>query len=208
VFLFSVLSFLPFELLVVLFAAASLVCLVAVTKRWAVAWIFFIPVLQTLAVGQWDLIALWLAYVDKPIGYALLTLKPHLFIVALPRLLQNPQAWKRTAIYAAIMWLPSFLVRPLWPLEWLQHIDDGRLASGTGASLWAAPIIILLVGVAAAIGFKRFGAFATALNPGMRPYDYTMLVGKSLWLIPLSWAVLWVMWQVGSPWVWAVLGYA
>lgn len=203
--LFAIMALVPFEILIALMTLTSIGVLVAVTKYDAFAWLFFVPVLQVIAMGQLDLLALGLLTVASPVSFALLTLKPQLFVLALPALLARRDLWKKTAIWTVVLWLPSFIARPLWIFEWAAHMAaDTR--GGDGASLWSAPIWFSVVAIFLMVFTRRKGSAVMLLNPGMRPYDYAMICGASLWTIPASWLAAWAMWQVGAAWPFALLG--
>jgi hypothetical protein len=62
--------------------------------------------------------------------------------------------------------------------------------------------------IAAMLILRRFDwrIIATSLNPMLRAYDYSMIAGSTLWLIPASWLCLALMWQVGAAWPMALIG--
>lgn len=208
VMIWSVLARLPFPVLVALTGILALVILVALFKRRALLWIWYMPVLETLVLGQLSLVWLWLLMRATPLTLALLTLKPHLFPLAIPALAERSELRKPFLAWCVAIYLPAFIVRPAWPAEWLAQVfSDQRIVHGTSASLWPVAWLIPFVAVALwAVRRLNWKMMFTTLNPAMRPYDYTVLIGGSAWLVPASW-VLWVaMWAVGASWPMAGLG--
>ena len=232
VIIFALFALLPAPALLAFVLGSSVVLLVSMFKRRALAWIFFAPVLQTLALGQLTIFWLWLLRRASPLSLALLTLKPQLAILALPLLARRRELWRPFALWMAVIYVPTTLLRPSWPIEWIQQINDGRL-NGTSSSLWTVPVLALgfalfvvwtyrktlrrvkPVRIAlGAVGRSAWPSLATVLNPAIRAYDYAMLTGLSLypekrgmlWLIPLSWIAVAAMWLTESAWPMAIVG--
>ena len=218
--LFALLSLLPMPLLLALVLGSSIVILVIMFKRRALLWLFFAPILQTFALGQLTIIWLWLLRRASAWSLALLTLKPQLAILALPLLIRRHALWKPFAMWMAVLYVPVTLIRPSWPIEWIAQINDGRL-NGTSSSLWPVPVLVLGLALfivwtyrrrkhrgvtLGASGVNLWPSLATTLNPAIRAYDYAMLTGMSLWLIPLSWIGVAGMWLTGSAWPMAIVG--
>lgn len=208
--LFALLSLLPMPLLLALLLASSVMILVAMFKRRALLWLFFAPILQTFALGQLTIIWLWLLRHASAWSLALLTLKPQLAILALPLLIHKRALWKPFAAWMVLLYVPVTLIRPSWPVEWIMQINDGRL-NGTSASLRSAPLLAIMFGILALLVYRRMGgvswpSLATVLNPAIHAYDYGILTGMSLWLIPLSWIGVAGMWLTGSAWPMAIVG--
>ena len=209
--LFALLSLFSSPFLLVLLIGISIIILVAMLKRRALLWIFFAPVLQTFALGQLTIVWLWLMHHASAWSLALLTLKPQLAILALPVLIRRRELWKPFAAWIAVIYVPVTLIRPTWPIEWFWQINDGRL-NGTSSSLW--PVPLLAFGILILLAFLRYDrtggmswpSLATVFNPAIRAYDYAMLTGMSLWLIPLSWIGVAGMWATGSAWPMAIVG--
>jgi hypothetical protein len=110
--LMAPLSRLPLNPLAAICLALMLVALVLSLKRQTLYWIFFVPVLQTLFLGQFD-IFFWLAYRSKrPAVWALLTLKPQLLVPALPRILASRRNLLEFVAASAVLHVPFLLVRP------------------------------------------------------------------------------------------------
>ncbi len=138
--IFALFALLPVPVLLALVLGGSVVLLVVMFKRRALAWIFFAPVLQTFALGQLTLGWLWLLRSASPLSLALLTLKPQLAILALPLLIRKRELWKPFAGWMAVIYVPVTLIRPTWPIEWYWQITGDRLSS-TSSSLWEVPIL-------------------------------------------------------------------
>lgn len=206
---FAVLSFLPRPVAIALIISLSLLALLHLFKRRAALWIFYAPILQTLAFGNVDVLCLWLLVRASPVSLALLTLKPQLFLFALPVLFKRRELWKPFALWVALLWGLPTLIYPQWIGMFLRGSNDGRLEHGTSASLWPVPVLAVAL-IIAMLVLRRFDwrVIASSLNPLLRAYDYTMLAGASIWLVPLSWLCIALMWQVSAAWPMALLGAA
>jgi len=205
--LFALLALLPPHIALLILCGVGLALFVATLKRDALIWVFYWPILSNLWLGQVDLMALWLLRHGSPASLALLTLKPQLFLLAIPQLVRNREIWKPFFIWTALLYLPITLIRPSWIFEWLAHMNDGRLDGGLTA-LTQIPVLafVILAGLAATnrLTLKRI---FWAMNPLLRWYDFTMRAGETRWLIPLSWAAWWVCKQLGgNPWPISLLG--
>ena len=208
--LFALLALLPYRVAITLITFAGLALFVAMFRRRSFVWLLFQPVVSTLMLGQIDLIWLWLLRHGSPVALALMTLKPQLFPLAIPALLADRAKWRPFALACLMLYGPVTIIRPSWPMEWLRACNDGRLEwYGSTTILWN-PLIgfVALLAVAALVRLDWRAVF-WACNPTLRWYDFTMLAGGSLWLIPLSW-VLFVATQGlgGNPGPIAFLGIA
>lgn len=186
---------------------ASLLILVAVTKRKALAWVFFAPVAMVIYLGQLDFLFLGLLAIGSPVALALLTLKPQVFLFALPLLLKYDKAQKlKFLFWTAVLYVPVTLIRPGWIVEWLMGMNDGRIGEiGRNVTLFALPAVI-----AFAVGLDvcycwlagKPVNWLTVVNPGYRTYDFVMLISKdaSLWLIPISWLLFLLYTQLRNLW--------
>lgn len=206
--LFALLSLIPIQLAFVLILCLSLVALVSLFKRRAVLWAMFAPITQCLIQGQVDVLCFWLMMHASPVSLALLTLKPQLFIFALPVLLKRREMWKPFIAWCLLLWGAPTLIYPQWIGQWLAGANDGRL-QGTSASLWPVPLLALALIVFMLITRRYpWRVIVSSLNPLLRPYDYTMLAGQSLLLIPASWLCVWLMWRVYAAWPMALISIA
>jgi hypothetical protein len=201
---FALLSLVPFDVAGWLLLSVSILALVATLKREAVLWVMYYPILANLWLGQVDLIALWLLRHASPVSLALLTLKPHLFLLAIPTLWKDRKLWKPFLFWVGVLYVPITIVRPGWVMEWLTHMNDGRQVAGY-VSLLQVPLLAFLVlaclSVTKKLTLKRvFWSF----NPVLRWYDFTMLAGGSKWLIPVSWVLS--LLASGKPWLVSLLG--
>jgi hypothetical protein len=210
-------ALLPYEISAVAWHVAGLMIWVAVLKRWAPVWLPYTPLIILFTLGQIDLWFLGLYAVGSPVALVLLTLKPQLFVLALPRLLQfTRDDWRRFFIWLVVLYGPVTILRPGWIAEWLRfavNAQDGRFAQNASASFWSQPWLFLLLIPLIVWAVRRnlnWRGLLLALNPGVLPYDYVMLAGASLWLIPLSWVLQ--FWYREVPiterWMWSLLGVA
>lgn len=206
---FAILALLPRPVVYVLIIGLSILILVYLFKRQVFLWIGFMPILECLAAGNLDILALWLIKRASPVSLALLTLKPQLFIVALPILLKQRKLWKPFIFWCSILWGLPTLLYPGWIMEFVTGASDGRVEHGTSSSLWPVPLlaISLIVYLLSARQFN-WAVITSALNPLWRAYDYTLLAGSSLWLIPISWVSVGLMWLFAAAWPMALVGVA
>lgn len=207
--LFALWSLIPYNIGAWLFCALSIVALVALFKRRALLWLFYFPIIETLALSQTDIWFLWLASIKRPIAWALMTLKPQLFLFVLPALIADRAAWRPFVLWCAALYLPVTIVRPTWIIEWLHMMDDGRLSGHSATTLLYAPTIILLAGLAVLIvvHHMNYDVIVSAFNPFLRQYDLVMIAGKvTLWAIPISWLAYLLGHQLLLPWPVALLG--
>lgn len=213
--LLAPLSLIPINIVAGLWLVSMLLILVFALKRESLYWIFFIPFLQALYLGQIDPL-FWLAYRSKrPAVWALLSLKPQLLILVLPRIFTEKRKFLEFSASLALLHVPFLLIRPAWPLEWVNFLPtyQNRLANMSSItvseniilSIWALPLIVSLVLL---VWFRRKNLDAAffLVNPLLLPYDYSLLMGNvSKMIIPLSWLALGIAWQVGSGWPYMIM---
>ncbi len=189
VFVFALLALFPPEVGLVALLTVSIMILVSLFQWRALWWIWYIPVLQTLALGQVDVIALALLRLNTFWSLALLALKPQLFILAIPALWNDRALLKKTALGVALLYGLPTLIYPQWIEQWLRNVlADDRIVSATNAVLTISPVVVF--GVVAGLTLARrwhWVTAATSFNPAIRSYDYALLSGVTTWLIPVSW---------------------
>ncbi len=213
--LLSPLTLLPLDVVAILWLAAMLVIMVVTLKRESLYWMFYIPFLQGLFLGQIDLF-FWLAYRSKrPAIWALLSLKPQLLLLVLPRLLTDKRKILEFLAAVAVLHVPFLILRPAWPVEWLGFLStyQNRMTEIPGTTVsgqilfspWALPFLALIL----LLGFfrrKNVEAAFFLANPFLLPYDYSLLMGDvSKIILPLSWLSLGVAWRVGAGWPYALM---
>ncbi len=205
--LFALLALLPRDAALALVLITSAAVLIALFKWRAALWVLYAPVLQVFAFGQIDLLCLGLLRLGTPLALALLSLKPQLFPLALPVLLNNRSLWKRTALYIALLYGLPTLIAPGWVGQWMRQVDDGRLRNLNGSSLWAVPLIGFAALLVMALWQRLpIEAIGTSFNPALRAYDYALLAGRDLLLIPVSWIALGLMVFLSAAWPMALCG--
>jgi hypothetical protein len=193
---YALLSLMPFWFVALLICGLSLIVLVAVCRYRAVAWAFYPPFILGFVVGQPDMLFVGLYAIGSPVALALMTLKPQLLVFALPKLARFTRAeWKRFLFWVSVLYVPATLVMPSWPVLWMRAVlyGDARLSNSTSASFWAEPVLFLLLLPLVLLLLRRSlnpHALVLSLNPALRDYDYSLLLGRSLWLIPAGWAIL------------------
>jgi len=208
--LFALMALLPYPVALGLLTLVGLALFVVTLRRRALAWVMFQPVLACVWQGQLDLIWFWLLRHGSPVALALMTLKPQLFPLALPALLADRAKWRPFVLACLGLYGPVTFIRPTWPLEWIRATNDGRLMWYGSTTILGNPIVgfVALLTVAALVRLDWRAVFWSC-NPTLRWYDFTMLAGGSLWMIPLSW-MLFVATQAlgGNPGPIAFLGIA
>ena len=205
--LFGLFSITPQWVSAGILSGCSLILFILLFKRKSLLWVLYIPILQVLVSGQLDLLFLALYKLETPLSLALMTLKPQLFVFALPNLICKPlKFWRKFILWCIVLYLPVTLARPTWVVEWLHNMDDGRLSSMNGATLLAFPASLVLLAIIPVLKNAKLQPFLLSLNPGLRGYDYTLLSGTSLWLIPASWILQGVCNSIGAGWPLAILG--
>ena len=213
---FALFGMLPGWVGAVCWTLLSLAVLVGLTRRKALFWLFYPPLVNVLLAGQPDVFFLGLYAQGSPVALALMTLKPQLFIFALPRLAHfTRRQWAQWAGWLALLYGPITLLRPGWIGEWLRLLQsENRLP--TSASFWGAPwmFLLLLPLIPLAVHFRlNLHGLLLSLNPGLRDYNYAILTGRSLWLIPAGWGVMLLhhaIYGVTSvpAYLWSLLGVA
>lgn len=214
--LISPISLIPINIVAALWFVTMLLILVLTLKRESLYWIFFIPFLQVLFLGQIDPL-FWLIYRSKrPAVWALLSLKPQLLLLVLPKIITCKRRALEFLAAMAALHLPFWLIRPAWPLEWLNFLStysQNRLTRMPGTtvsgeilfSIWALPFLASLILL---VWFRRRNLEAAffLVNPFLLPYDYSLLMGSiSKIIIPLSWLALWIAWQVNTSWPYTLM---
>ncbi len=214
--LLSPIALLPLDVVAMIWLAAMLVILVLLLKRESLYWVFFIPFLQVLFLGQIDPL-FWLAYRSKrPAVWALLSLKPQLLFLVIPRILTDKRKVPEFLAALAVLHLPFLILRPTWPREWwsfLSTYSQNRLTQMPGTtvseqilfSLWALPFLALIL-LLVLLRHKNLEAAFFLANPFLLPYDYSLIMGDvSKIIIPLSWLSLGIAWRVGANWPYLIM---
>jgi hypothetical protein len=214
--LLAPISLAPVDIAAVVCLGLMTLALVFSLKREALYWVFFVPVLQTLFLGQLD-VFFWLIYrSNRPAVWALLSLKPQFLLPALPRILASKRNLAEFLAALAVLHVPFLLIRPSWPVEWIGFLSgygQNRLtrvpaATASGAILQSAWILPFAAAILALILLRRKNLEHALFlaNPGLMPYDYALLTGGiSKIVIPLSWLALWAAWQARAGWPYSLM---
>jgi hypothetical protein len=214
--IFAALTLIPWQVGYWGLATLGMFSLLVRLKRAMPLWVAYIPILQVILIGNLDLVWWGLWTTRLPIAYALMTLKPQLMLFAIPEMIRWTRRQKLTWLgWTAVLWLPSFLVRPGWFGEWiytLTHFE--RITQNLSSDLWNAPVWIMLGGLIAIplvwwITKRRpsFRPMALFLNPGINSYDYALLAGQAHWIIiPASWIAQIAERYYNAHWAWGVVG--
>jgi hypothetical protein len=214
--LLAPIALLPVDAIAIVWLIAMVVAVVLTLRRQSLYWIFFVPLLQCLFLGQLDPF-FWLIYRSKRPGLlALLSLKPQLLLPALPRILASRRNFLEFLIGLMILHVPFLLLRPRWPIEWITYLSSygqnrlTRVLSATTSgqimfSAWLLPFAIALTALLFLRPKNQEGLLFLA-NPALLPYDFSLLMGgMSKIIIPLSWVALWVAWQFQAGWPYAAM---
>jgi hypothetical protein len=213
--LLAPISLLPLDVAAVLWLIAMIAALVLALRRESLYWVFFVPFLQGLFLGQLDPL-FWLVYRSKrPWLWALLSLKPQLLLAVLPRIFASRRSLSEFLAGVAVLHTPFLLIRPAWPAEWIAFVStyqENRLigpgVTSSGAILFSAWVLPFAAVLLALFLMRRanWEGILFLANPFLLPYDYSLLMGRiSKLIIPLSWVALWVAWQVHANWPYALL---
>jgi len=189
-----------------LFLLLSLVCFVLAFGRKSVYWIAFMPALQTLLLAHPDILFVFLLKRKTPLTFALLTLKPILFLVSLPDwFLMGVRNKIKFVIYILLLYLPSFILVANWPeiyIENLFHngVADKRFYAVQFLTQNIELTIIGIIGILLLLNKRNFRyllmlfiSFSFFMS-----YNYVLFTGTQWIFIPLSW--LFVNLQ-SPPWI-------
>lgn len=190
IYFFQIFTFLPKDIGALVFLGLTIVLLVDVLKRDIFRWLLFTPLLVHLEYGQVSVIFWWLYKRSTPWSLALMTMKPQLFVLALPRLLQ----WVKNdrfkvvqfVFYLVMLWVPFFIIRPNWVQEWIAGLgfNDRVGDMQNSISFFLHPemlitYIIFLLVFSRYVSQKDLWSFALVpINLAMRFYDLVFLMGK------------------------------
>lgn len=207
-FLFLPLAFLPLPVAKGVWLLIELICLVVVCKRWSVWYALFVPVLQSLWLGQIDLIMLPAMAVATGPAMALLTLKPQLVWLYLPFWLWSA-GWRDRlsfGVVAGFLWGGSTLAYPGWVqgfTESTRELGQAAYASPTLFGGGFLPVWLIVLGflVGMAVFSSRRWVVSFLFNPALNSYNLAgLLVWRRWWLVPASWGTQLLANQVGAAW--------
>jgi hypothetical protein len=207
---FALWALIPLAVSKWLWFSLSLVAIVFVGRRRALAIAAFPPVLASLWLGQLDCLLLGLLGLvkeDKWAGWAvaLLTLKPQIVVLLLPWLIwhwwrENKRALRDFGIASLVIWGGSFALAPNWFSEWRSHTRPIIQSMEASPSLWGlthyamifVPVVALisLVLLFYSVRQKSFdvaNCLSFLINPAIITYDLTLLAvsWKRWWFVPL-----------------------
>lgn len=216
IFLLAPITLLPLDVVAIVWLIGMIVSLVLVLRRESLYWVFFVPFLQVLFLGQLDPL-FWLVYRSRrPWLWALLSLKPQFLLMILPRIFASRRSLSQFLAGVVALHLPFLLIRPAWPSQWIAFLssyEQNRLtrvaaATTSGTILFSAWVIPFAAALIALFLLRRanWEGILFLANPVLLPYDYSLLMGRiSKLIIPLSWIALWAAWQVHAGWPYAIL---
>lgn len=222
--LLRVLGLLPGQVAFYVWTGLNLLLLVLMFKRRVLLYIFYMPVMFHLGAGQLDIFFLWLSTFLKKgdwkaiLAGALITLKPQVALILLPwhllRWARKPQIiW---SVVTASLWGHYYLVRPTWYAQWLSSasgtVQDEISATPSLFSLFPFWLSIPLAAALLSYAWFRLdeesalaaGVFAM---PFGKTYDAVLLLRSRIvwWIVPLSWAGLFLSLSLNHPWPQAVV---
>jgi len=220
--IFTPLALLPMEISYAMFLLANGVLLVALTKRRALGWMTYVPVLFMFAAGQTSLLLLPAILLLRSkrrwasgLAVALFLLKPQVAVVVLPWfmirwLIGDRERLVWSAGWSLIINAAPLLYRPTIYAEWWQTtaFGVGHKFGGVGVWLLRDQLGLIVVGLlAAAISVlalrtdeKTSRALLTLANPVMAYYDTVILIDVAPWwmLGPVSLAALGIAHIIGG----------
>ncbi len=208
--LFALLALFPPQVGLAAILLGSIAILIALFKWHTLLWLWYVPVIQVFALGQIDILMLGLWRLNTFWSLALLSLKPQLFLLAIPALLKDRVLLKRTALVILFLYGIPTLFYPQWIGQWIHNIiADDRTVNASNAVLTVAPILVFIVVAILTLARRWHWVTATtSFNPAIRSYDYSMLTGVTLWLIPISWLAWLAEAAWGQWWAMGVCGVA
>lgn len=199
---FALFALLPYNYALALWITLSGVALVATFGRRAPYWVAFAPIVLTLAQGQVDLFLLFLMHTDEAPALGLMWLKPHVAVFALPKMLKKEKIWGVLAMVVILFGIPT-IARPSWVFEWVERVIAQQESGVRLTTLIGYPIVALVI----IILRKDWKTWWTVANPYcLFPYDLTLLAGRSVWLVPISWALFLLSIKINNPSIVALLG--
>ena len=214
--LLAPISLAPVDIAAAVCLGLAILALVIALKREALYWVFFVPVLQTLFLGQLD-VFFWLIYrSNRPAVWALLSLKPQFLLPTLPRIFASKRNLGEFLAALTVLHVPFLLIRPSWPIEWIGFLagyGQNRLTrvpapTASGAILQSAWILPFAAAIFILVFLRRKNLEHALFlaNPGLMPYDYSLLTGGvSKLVILLSWLALWAAWQARAGWPYSLM---
>lgn len=215
---------LPGSVAFIVWTLFNLILLVAMFKRKALLYIFFMPTMFNIGPGQIDILFLWFSTFLKKqdwkaiLAGVLITLKPQVALVLLPWHLLRWEWKTRLAWGAGVvgLWGYYYLVRPDWYAQWL-GTATGTIQYEASATPSLFSLLPFWLAILVAGGTFFFAWFRldekTALAAGVfampfgKTYDAVLLLRSEIpwWIIPLSWAGLFVSLRLNHPWPQAVV---
>lgn len=220
----------PFALLplypaFVIWTVLNLIAFVALTRKRAMFFLLFLPVIFHLWVGQVDLLILASGLLGGWLGVAFTTLKPQLAFWIIPYvIIRDRKSNERrklfiTGLIIGFIYGLSWLIDPGWVAAWQANtvslLEYAAHASSLFGAMALMPIpwrisflIIAFIGLVAGIWMKRKGTdywlIAAIFNPLANIYSLTMILNSiDLIAIILSWLLIPVslVLHTGLPWV-------
>lgn len=213
--LLAPMSLIPLDAAAVLWFAACIGIFVWMLRRAGLYWVFFVPFLQSMFLGQIDPF-FWLIFRSpRPAVWALLSLKPQLLLLALPNILASRRNLGEFLLATLALHVPFLLARPTWPEEWVNFLSgyQNRLteikASTVSGQIVLSAAVLLFGALLAGLVLLRRKNVEGALfliNPLLVPYDYLLMMGTASRItIPLSWLALALAWKVQAGWPYALM---
>lgn len=177
-----------------LFLILSLIFFVLTFGYRSIYWILFLPALQTLLLAHPDTFFLFLFKKKTPLSLSLLTLKPVLFLVAIPDVIKFSTINKiKFLFYTGAIYSVSFIFLTNWPEIYLNNVLSNGLVDKrfNVIDYLISNNLILPVAIAVMIFYSKrnlqgllalFVSFSFFMS-----YNYIFFTGTNILFIPLSW---------------------
>jgi hypothetical protein len=213
--LFGWLTYIPREIAAIVWVSISIIILVAVMKRKAILYLFYYPLIFHVYYNQTSMIFWGLFIIGSPLSIAFMTLKPQLFLLTIPKLIQwfrtEPNKFYRTIIYIIFIQLPFLLMRPMWPIEFINNQFTGLRIKEVSPSLWAMPFL-LVIWIVIVYTIRNWltknDLWAVAIlpiNPFIKFYDFVFLLNNktSIGLLLVSFGIVFIAMNThGDDYIW------
>ncbi len=203
--IFAPLALLPLEVAYGFFLLLNAIVLVAMTKRDALGWLIFVPVLFMFAAGQTSLLLLPVMALlaskrrwASGLAVALFLLKPQMAFIVLPWylirwLIRDRERLVWSTGFVLIIHLAPLLYSPTIYADWIETIGygAGHKFGGVGVwlladhiGLWATALIGAVVAIAGLSLNEKTSRITMALaNPVLAYYDLVILIDTAPWWV-------------------------
>lgn len=216
---FSPILLIPKEIAAYIWLAVSIIILVFALKRKAIAALFYYPLIFHMYYNQVTIFFWGLYLTDNPIAIGLMSLKPQLLILALPKLINwfknDIQKFIKFCITVIGIYIPSLILRPSWPMEFIKNQFLGNRTKEVSPSLWAVPVLLIIWIIILFIirnwvtKNNLWVPVLLSINPFTKFYDFIFLLTETniFGLIILNFGIIWIALNTsGDNYMWVSSG--